>query len=238
MKYSNILTTFILFLFVFSFVSAQEISLPNQEIGKCFNIVQSHPNATSMNITKISIPEHGENYTVIPMATTNGINYYYQFCDTEQPGKYVITTCGNGDGEITCMDYGVQVGQELTISQVILFGFIFIIIVGLLYLSISGLVRAEGAAWTIFYICASYILAFCLFFILWLFCDNYLWGTPILASIFWIVWLILAILFWPFMIGVSSYILKMQAEALMVKEYKNQGYSPEDSQSLAKGRRR
>lgn len=233
------LTLFVtlLFLFSLSFIGAQEIALPPQDIGDCFQIVQTHPNATSINITKISIPTLSPNYSVIPMVTTNGYNYYYDFCNTTIPGEYIVTTCGNGDGVITCMDYSIPVGLEISLPQVILFGFVFILIGVFLYASIMGVLQAINASWQIFYVCTTYLLFFSIFFVGWLFSDKYLWATPILASIFWIIWLILSILFWPFVIGVSAYILKKEAEALMVDGYVKQGYSREDSQELAKRKR-
>ena len=129
-------------------------------------------------------------------------------------------------------------GQILGLSQSILFGFVFLIIIGLLVFSVYGLSKANEVSWLIFYICATYIMAFCMFFVAWLFSSNYLWQTPILASVFWIIWLIMSILFFPFIVGVSGYILKLQAEALMVDDYVSKGYSQEDAKSLAKTKRK
>jgi hypothetical protein len=129
-------------------------------------------------------------------------------------------------------------GQVMGLSQAILFGFVFLIIIGMLVFSIMGLSRANDVSWLIFYICATYIMSFCMFFVAWLFSSNYLWQTPILASVFWIIWLIMSICFFPFIIGVSGYILKLQAEALMVDNYVSKGYSQEDAKSLAKTKRK
>ena len=129
-------------------------------------------------------------------------------------------------------------GGQLDTSNSIIFGFMFMIIFIFLGFGVYGLIRSKKVEWTIFYICLTYLMAFCMFFVAWLFSDNYLWQTPILASVFWIIWLILAICFFPFIIGVSGYILKLQAEALMVSEYVDQGYSPQDAKSLTKARRK
>lgn len=228
-------------LFFISMCSAY--TLPTQTLGEQMELVQSHPNATSINITKIAYPSGSDletNYTVVEMYSPNGYNYYFNFTP-EYNGHYVITTVGDGDGVTTSMDYDFLVtpnGEELELSQTIIFLIIVTILVCAMVFSIWGVNNAATGGWQIFYICASYILIFSVSFVLWLFCRNYLWQTPILESITWIVWLVLSILFWPFIIGVSAYILGKQAEALMVQDYIDQGFSAKDARELSKSKRK
>ena len=93
----------------FSIVIAEQQTLDPVRKGDCIVIPQSHPNVTSINLTKIRYPDDTENYTVIEMDTDNGINFYYNFCNTSQVGGYVVTTCGDGDGVLTCMDFNFPV---------------------------------------------------------------------------------------------------------------------------------
>jgi hypothetical protein len=168
-------------------------------------------------------------------------NYTISSANFTELGNYRLNIeCSDSTDKVTEYE-DVEVtpnGQVLGLSQSILFGFVFLIIIGLLFFSVMGLARANDVSWLIFYICSTYIMSFCMFFVAWLFSENYLWQTPILASVFWIVWLIMSILFFPFIIGVSGYILKLQAEALMVDNYVSKGYSQEDAKSLAKTKRK
>ncbi len=122
----------IMSMFLITLVGAEVQSLPTQRRGNCVELVQSHPNITSINVTKISYPSNCDypvNYTVIPMSSDNGFNYYYSFCNTTCVGDYVITTCGDGDGIIDCMDYDFNVnitGREFTQAQGILYIIMFL----------------------------------------------------------------------------------------------------------------
>jgi len=191
-----------------------------------YNISVYYPNGTSLvnNVQATSQSQGSFNYTLIH--PISGMYTIKSFC-YDTIGNYSST-------EIYLCSPN---GTSLNISDSILFGLIFILICAFLYGSIYGMQNAVNVQWQIFYICTTFLLFFSIFFVAWLFCDNYLWQTPILASIFWIIWLILSILFWPFIIGVSAYLLKKQAEELMVKEYVKQGYSSEDSRELAKRKR-
>jgi hypothetical protein len=225
---------------LFSFASATS-TLGTIKQGSCIEIPQVCASCTYVNL---SVQYPNKLIAISNQAMTpNGAGLWtYNFCNTSQLGRYDVS----GIGDINSVDTGFSVlwfevtpnGKQMDVSQSILFGFIFLIIVGLLTFSVYGLSNSNQVEWTIFYICSTYILSFCMFFVAWLFSDNYLWQTPILASVFWIIWLILAICFFPFIIGVSGYILKLQAETLMMDEYTSQGYSKEDAKSLTKARRK
>lgn len=143
---NKIIIIALLSIFILSFVSSQEISLPIQKQNGEVQIAQSHPNATSINITKICIPNLECNYTITPMLTNNSINYYYNFTQTSNLGKYIVTTCGNGDGYFTCMDYSFIVngsGQEVTQSQIILiiFSIIILLIASIFFFVLSNVFK-------------------------------------------------------------------------------------------------
>jgi len=125
----------LMIIFSLSLVVGEQQTLDPVEKGECATIPQSHPNATNINITKIRYPDDTENYTVIPMNTDNGYNFYYNFCNTSQVGDYVVTTCGNGDGEITCMDFDFPVtpnGKESNIQTAMIQILIIIFFIGLI----------------------------------------------------------------------------------------------------------
>lgn len=74
-------------------------------------------------------------------------------------------------------------------------------------------------------------------FLLWLISKNYLYEIPTFERIFWIIWLVMSIMFFPFLIFVSSYIIKKQAEQLMEDDLMKQGYTSEEAKELSKRKR-
>lgn len=241
MKHSIKLLGFLLIsLFLLSPILAEQQTLYGKT-NEIIQIVQSHPNMSSCNITKISYPNQTIVYTIIPMLTTNNINYYYSFNLTQQNGNYIVTTCGNGDGILDCMDYNIEIsptGIPFEISQSYLFIGLLLLFILFLIGGIWGLSRAINGAWQITYICLAYLSLFSIFFISWLYSNNYLWQTPILASIFWILWLIMGSGFLPFIFIVGTYIVGKGIKDNLFKQYKMQGYTDEEAREMAKSRRR
>jgi hypothetical protein len=129
---NKLLIFLIAFLFIMPLCFA-EVSLPPEKVGTCIRLVQSHPNVTSINVTSILYPNSSQDLTIKRMNTSSGnnVNYYYDFCDTQQTGKYIATTCGNGDGVKTCMDYSFLItgnGEEPPDGIVITLFILFFII--------------------------------------------------------------------------------------------------------------
>ena len=136
----------LLLIFNINLISGEQQTLKGIKQGECATIPQSHPNATSINITKIRFPNDTENYTVIPMITDNGFNFYYNFCNTTQVGEYVVTTCGNGDGVITCMDFDFPVtlsGEDRNMTVIIADIFIILAISLLIFVLHSKYKKAK-----------------------------------------------------------------------------------------------
>jgi hypothetical protein len=217
------------------FVNAQE-TLGVFKQNDNVQLLQSCSVCDYVTLDSIKYPD-GTTSILNTNMTKDGSTFYDNFNLTSQLGEYIYNTHYSNWTAPVSFEITPN-GEKMDISQSILFGFIFLIIVGLLTFSVYGLSNSNQAEWIIFYTCSTYLLSFCMFFVAWLFSDNYLYQTPILASVFWIIWLILAICFFPFIIGVSGYILKLQAEALMMDEYTSQGYSKEDAKSLTKARRK
>jgi hypothetical protein len=207
--------------------------------GDNVRVAQICSDATYINLSSISYPNSTIAVSNIEMISAGSGEFYYYFNYTDLNGRYDVRGISNGcEGTFATYFLITPNGGAFDISQAILFGFIFLLVTGILIFGIYGLTRASEVSWQIFYICLTYLMMFCLFFISWLFTSNYLYEMQILSSIFWILWFILAICFWPFIIGVSGYLLKLQAEALMVTEYQKQGFSKEDSRELAKTKRK
>jgi len=234
MRKTNIFAFLFLMVMMFSFTSAY---LPHQQNTQLnFSITSNF--ATNCTLTTMNTPKGIANINQVDVGSGT-YDFSIAGSNFSSLGSYCMNiVCTDGTDKTTgqeCRDVTPN-GQQLDNSISILFGFIFLMIIGFLLLSIYGLNNAVKAEWQIAYVCSTFLMLFCLFFVAWLFSSYYLWQTPILASIFWIIWLILSILFWPFIILLGGYLLKRQAEALMEKELSSQGYSPEDSHSMARNR--
>lgn len=97
---------FMLFLLI-GFVSSEQQSLPAQKRGTCVNILQTCDNCTYVNLTTVNYPT--QIYTLGKYMQKNGENYNYTFCNTNEIGTYIITTCGDVNGIKTCVDYDFEV---------------------------------------------------------------------------------------------------------------------------------
>ncbi len=174
---------------------------------------------------------------IIENMTKSGVDYNYSF-HTSIPGYHYYTVFGDKAGVISTEKFCFLVGSQLNTGNSILATLILLVLIVFMLLSIKGVFKAYEGWSQIFYICVSYILLFSVFFLLWLLSKNYLYDIPLLESVFWIIWIVLAGLFFPFVIGVSAYILKKQAEALMEKDFVQQGYTREEARDMSKKSRR
>ena len=207
-------------------------SLGEFKQNECVNI-KTILNTSAVTISSLSYP----NYTTaldITNMEKRGLTFNYTFCNTSTYGNYVYDY---NDTEGNVYENDFKIGYTLSLSIAVFSIFILIILITFLYFSVKGIFKAEEGGWQIFYICISYIVLFSTFFLLWVFSDNYLYDIPILESIFWIIWLILSILFFPFLILISGYILKKQGEALAEGGYLKQGYTREEAKEMAKKKR-
>jgi hypothetical protein len=220
-------------IFLIGLSSAVIQNLPEPvNLNECVNLIQVD-NVTSQTITKIAKPNQ-ELITINALMQKNGTFFNYTFCNNNVYGEYTVN--GN-DNTGTVWAYDYRVGKILEIGTALMFILISCILFILLAFSIYGINKAIKGEWQIFYIALSYLLLFSLSFVFWSFSKNYLYEVQILESVFWLVWLVLGILFVPFLVIVSGYILKKEAESLMVNEYQKQGYNKSDSQEMAKSRR-
>ena len=107
-----------------------------------------------------------------------------------------------------------------------------------LFFSIKGVQKTEEGSWLIFYISLTYVLLYALIGICYLLAGDYLWATPIIESILYIVWFVMAVGFLPFVIVLSLYILGKEAKAVLEEDYMKEGYSREEAKDLSKKHKR
>lgn len=243
MKNKILLTIMIgMFLISLASVSANEVSLDSWGTGKQntnFTINQQCASATYTTLSTIQYPDKTIELINYNMTYVGAGSFQYNFSGTSQLGRYDVCFVTDGCEIDACGYFEVTPnGKILDVATSIMSIFILGILIMFLVFSISGVNKSEKAEWQIAYICISYILLFSTFFLLWVFSKNYLFDIEILERVFWIAWLVLSILFFPFIIGISSYLLKQQAEALLEEDLVKQGYTKEEAREMSKRRKR
>ena len=194
-----------------SFVGAQEF-LGEFDGNTTIQLLQTSAYCPYVTLDSVKLP----NSTVLIInqnMTKSGSTYYSYFNETSLYGLYTYNTyCYNYTAPV---DF--QVGKTLTIGASLIFLGILVIFIIFLIAGARGISGAINGAWQIFYCCLTYLTLFCIFFLSWLFSTTYLWGTPILGSIFWILWFASAIIFLPFVIAISVYILGKSIDDNLIK---------------------
>lgn len=232
----GVISTLVLTIFLLSVVSAADLG--PFKTDSCVPLYQLCDTCTFINVTSVIVP--GDVIVLNANMTNWGFDYTYEYCNTSINGAYKYNVCGDKDGSINCEDIDFFVnptGSYLTISQMFILLFIFIIICSMLVFALYGINNSMKAVWQIFYVCSFYILLFSLSFLLWIVSNNYLYDVPLLASSFWIIWIILGAMMLPFVVLISSYILKKEAESLMEEDLMGQGYTREDAREQSKIKR-
>ncbi len=229
-------------IFLFSFLPLISAYFPHQQDTDFFLVVQSD-NATQCNLSYIQYEDGSFTYFDFIM-TKNGLS----FNQTVDAGNYsqigpichgVSCTDGifNEPGSV-CREVTPN-GSSTSTGQYLLYIFVIILLVGLTIWGVHETGKSikdikSNVAWIIFYICLTYTLFFALSFMLWLFSRNYLYDVLILENIFWILWIVLGVLYFPFLIIVGAYIIKKQAELLMIDDYTSQGYTKKEALEMSK----
>lgn len=212
-----------------------------------YNSTSGTPLSNTSSYCAFHLYDFNGNHLIADNSIDFGINIYDFYLNINaanfsEAGIYpYVYACFTNDNKASGVCSGsfnvTPTGEDLTTQQVYLILFVLSLIFILLAFSIYGINRAEKGEWQIFYVCVSYILLFCLFFLLWSISKNYLYEIPTLERIFWIIWLVMSIMFFPFLIFVSSYIIKKQAEQLMKDDLMKQGYTSEEAKELSKRKR-
>jgi hypothetical protein len=234
---NKLLIAFVFGIMLISLVSAGEAGefIGYAKQGNCFTLKQSCADCTYVNISAV-IDSSGNTTTNNTAMQKIGGFYNYSQCGNLVNGRVDVIGIFNPDGINQTFNYYYEVnptGESFGIAQAI----IFLILLGILILfmiaGFSSIFKSSGA-WQIAYICLAYISLFGIFFFCWEFSSNYLWSSSALASIFWILWLVLAFGFLPFIIGISVYIIGKGVKDNLYKEFVGQGHSPEEAREMAK----
>ena len=227
-----------MFLLNLGFVNAENIG--TFKLNEEFEITNycNSGDCSYMNLSSITYP-NGTVFYINEQMTKTGQEFNYSF-KSDLSGTYYFQTCANPEGVFTCEKDNFSLnpnGNLLNIEMSVLYGFVFLLIGMFLFFSIAGMRKTESGGWLIFYICLTYILIYALMGILYLITGDFLWATPIIPNILYIVWFVMGIGFLPFTIVMALYILGKEAKAALEQDYMKQGYSREEARDLTKKRR-
>jgi hypothetical protein len=238
----RILSILVLGIFLISLASASNLDFVKTDT--CAQLYQSCESCTFVNLTMVKIPgtqksDPMEIDIVGELMNNFGYDFTYEYCNTSRNGDYFYNVCGDKGGSVTCEVITFEVnpaGGTINSPQGYILILILVIIFIILTFSVYGINHAVKAVWQITYICLFYLLIFSFMFLLWVISKNYLYDVPLLESTFWIIWLILSIIFWPFIIIVSSYLLKKEMESLMEEDLVKQGHTPEEAREMSRSK--
>ena len=230
----KVMSFLILGIFLIAFAPFVSSSLGSYELNECVKI-RTILNVSSVNISTISYPN--STFAVSnKLMTKTAQTFTYDFCNTTELGNYIYDYFDN-EGETYVNNFWITPNGKLLNTQTsILYMGIILFFIFLLCTSIYGVYHSDTQGWMIGYLCFAYVTLFAIFFIFWQFAVNYLWNTPLLGSIFWVLWLVLAIGFLPFVIFLSWYIIQKGFEDVEVNRFMEMGYTKEQALSMRKKR--
>lgn len=237
----NIITLMIGMILLIGFTTAFEADsfLNTFENGQNITLFQSCATCTFVNLTSI-ISNGGDQYWVFNIEMTkNGTSYDYIFTNSDTNGEYYYTVLGDSSGSLTSETIGFKItpnGKDFTIEKAIIYSLLLVFLSLFLVFGIYGTFKADSVEWFVGYLCFVYIMLFSLLFIGWYFADNYAWEIPMLASTLWILWIFMGIMFLPFIIIISSWLMGKTANEKNFKTFMGMGYTKDEALSLSKNK--
>lgn len=146
-----IMLLFFISIFILTFVSSSGYDYDNgflgyAEKGDCFIVKQSCASCSYTNISSINYPNSSRATTSVPMLLFGGGEWSYEFCNTNETGRYDILGHGDLNGDDTQFKSWFLVtenGNPLpSAGVVVLFVIAFIIIIsGLIALLLSNVLH-------------------------------------------------------------------------------------------------
>ncbi|PLW80759.1 hypothetical protein C0585_00990 [Candidatus Woesearchaeota archaeon] len=116
MKLNKLFVYLIIGMFLITLASAEVQTLGTFKQGDNVEIQQTCSNCTYVNLQSVTYPNSTTEIIDIAM-TQNGYYYNYDFNKTSSIGSYIVSTCGDPDGVVTCVNYDYYVTPTGEISN-------------------------------------------------------------------------------------------------------------------------
>jgi hypothetical protein len=98
------------------------MNLGSFKAGDTISLSQTCSNCTGINVTRVIYPNSQQQFINQQMSQPVKGNFNYSYSDTSRLGSYIVTTCGDPDGQYSCIDYNFKItssGNSLSITIVI-----------------------------------------------------------------------------------------------------------------------
>jgi len=158
-KQTLILITILLALLLIPTAFAVQESLGVFKQGECVDLIQICADCTYVNFTSVMFP-NSTNYPLAVEGTQVGVEFSYQFCETDALGNYIVNGHGDIEGVNTIFTYDLDVtstGNSTPDGMSFMLGTIFLVIFGIacFFLFVSAQMNEPGPK--IFFLIASFI---------------------------------------------------------------------------------
>jgi len=133
---------------MFSFVNAGTPNLPPVKQGECATLRQTCGSCSYINIS-VSYPNSTLAVDNQEMTSLGGGLYTYEFCDTNDLGRYDYPTCGDIEGEHTCNSEApyFEVKNSNSFIFFILIGLAILFFIATLFVNEEFFVYISGVLW-------------------------------------------------------------------------------------------
>lgn len=172
--------------------------------------------------------------------STSYFNYTLNSTQTNSLGDYYTSVQCKGITEngFTSFIFSITPnGEELSVGKAIFYVALFLVLIILLVLSITQISVKDNYGWIIGLLCFSYILIIGILYIGWQMADNFLTSIPLMAIVFYILWLVSMYCFFPFVIMLIFILTIETATQKKIDQLVKVGHSREEAEKIAKKKR-
>ena len=228
---SKIILGIILIILLLPLIQAEVQTLGTFKQGECVTLIQTCSNCTYVYISSVIYP-NSTNALGLTAMSNSGIEYTYDFCSTNVTGNYITNGYGDVDGTDTVFAYNFKVtpnGEDATIGQGILYGFLLLILICFLIGSISLFAKYENLLSKVGMLGLSYLLLIAITFVAWNMAKDFITSSPFLISMLNIMFIVLVIGFFPLVIGAFAWYFIMLFKIKEIENLMKHGFSEQEA---------
>lgn len=240
----SLLAVIVLFLVIPQVSSLCE--LPDADIGSFarnsqITLWQTCPDCSFVNISEVQYPNSSVAISNVEMLK-DGTSFTYNFNLTSQDGFYVYKTFGNSSAQGICTQnvrFLITPNGELPTTPK---AFFYIGLLGLLVFFLCLIfwahMKDQSQLAKFWWFSFMWIPIWAILFIGWSMATDFLTSSGAIASVLYFAWLVIAIVYPFFLLGLVLYTLYWIYQQKEVQRLINRGFSLEDAQARVGGRQR
>lgn len=232
--YSIIILVFCVIMIGFG--SATIETLPKVTQNTCVDLPQLEFNSTYQTISYIQGPAPNKTMFNISsnMISQGNFYYTYRFCNTSEIGSYLV----NGRSDLGVWSYNFPVGNEVSISEAVLYIALILILLGTLAFTFYQVIKPDAASsWRVSMFNISYFIFIVMIFFIWKISSDYLPGISYLSNIIYYVWFIPLIMSWLEILLSIMILVNIGLSRTKAKRLIQMGYSEDEAESRVRRRK-